>query len=64
MYSLVVLLSILASACFALAFVRGSGGTSLWLGVWLACCSTPTRGACSWRRRWPSPGSCCGGAAW
>ena len=36
MYSLVVLLSILASASFALAFVRGRRAHVVWLGVWLA----------------------------
>ena len=36
MYSLVVLLSILASASFALAFVRGERRHVAWLGVWLA----------------------------
>jgi hypothetical protein len=36
MYSLVVLLSILASASFALAFVRGERRHVVWLGVWLA----------------------------
>src|SRR4051812_31952088 len=36
MYSLVVLLSILASASFALAFVRGERSQVAWLGVWLA----------------------------
>src|SRR3954453_8693376 len=35
MYSLVVLLSILASASFALAFVRGERRHVAWLGVWL-----------------------------
>lgn len=35
MYSLVVLLSILASASFALAFVRGRRAHVVWLGVWL-----------------------------
>jgi hypothetical protein len=35
MYSLVVLLSVLASACFALAFVRGSRPHVVWTGVWL-----------------------------
>jgi mannosyltransferase len=35
MYSLVVLLSILASASFVLAFVRGERRHLLWLGVWL-----------------------------
>ena len=35
MYSLVVLLSILASASFALAFVRGRRSHVVWLGVWL-----------------------------
>src|SRR4051794_9685292 len=35
MYSLVVLLSILASASFALAFVRGERPQVAWLGVWL-----------------------------
>ena len=36
MYSLVVLLSVLASASFALAFVRGERRHVAWLGVWLA----------------------------
>jgi mannosyltransferase len=36
MYSLVVLLSILASAAFALAFVRGERRQVAWLGLWLA----------------------------
>ena len=36
MYSLVVLLSILASASFVLAFVRGERKHVVWLGVWLA----------------------------
>src|SRR3954467_13770960 len=36
MYSLVVLLSILASASFVLAFVRGERRHVVWLGVWLA----------------------------
>src|SRR3954453_15211263 len=36
MYSLVVLLSILASASFVLAFVRGERRHVAWLGVWLA----------------------------
>ena len=36
MYSLVVLLSVLASASFALAFVRGRRAHVVWLGVWLA----------------------------
>ena len=36
MYSLVVLLSILASASFALAFVRGERAHVVWLGLWLA----------------------------
>ena len=36
MYSLVVLLSILASASFALAFVRGERKHVVYLGVWLA----------------------------
>ena len=36
MYSLVVLLSILASASFALAFVRGERRHVAWLGLWLA----------------------------
>src|SRR4051794_20547541 len=36
MYSLVVLLSVLASASFALAFVRGERRQVAWLGVWLA----------------------------
>lgn len=36
MYSLVVLLSVLASASFALAFVRGERAQVAWLGVWLA----------------------------
>ncbi len=36
MYSLVVLLSILASASFALAFVRGERRHVAYLGVWLA----------------------------
>src|SRR4051794_16939049 len=36
MYSLVVLLSVLASAAFALAFVRGERRQVAWLGVWLA----------------------------
>ena len=35
MYSLVVLLSVLASASFALAFVRGRRAHVVWLGVWL-----------------------------
>ena len=35
MYSLVVLLSVLASASFALAFVRGERRHVAWLGVWL-----------------------------
>src|SRR3954468_13298601 len=35
MYSLVVLLSILASASFTLAFVRGERRHVAWLGVWL-----------------------------
>ena len=35
MYSLVVLLSILSSASFVLAFVRGERRHVLWLGVWL-----------------------------
>src|SRR3954454_3544463 len=35
-YSLVVLLSVLASASFALAFVRGERRHVAWLGVWLA----------------------------
>src|SRR4051794_1386141 len=35
MYSLVVLLSVLASAAFALAFVRGERRQVAWLGVWL-----------------------------
>lgn len=35
MYSLVVLLSILASASFVLAFVRGERKHIAWLGVWL-----------------------------
>jgi hypothetical protein len=35
MYSLVVLLSILASAAFVLAFVRGERRQVVWLGVWL-----------------------------
>src|SRR5215218_7763226 len=35
MYSLVVLLSVLASASFALAFVRGEQRHVAWLGVWL-----------------------------
>src|SRR3954468_12784299 len=35
MYSLVVLLSILASASFVLAFVRGERRHVAWLGVWL-----------------------------
>lgn len=35
MYSLVVLLSILAAASFALAFVRGRRAHLVWLGVWL-----------------------------
>ena len=35
MYSLVVLLSILSSACFVLAFVRGERKHVVWLGVWL-----------------------------
>jgi hypothetical protein len=35
MYSLVVLLSILASASFALAFVRGRREHVAWLGLWL-----------------------------
>ena len=35
MYSLVVLLSILASASFALAFVRGERRHVAWLGLWL-----------------------------
>src|SRR4051794_2181780 len=36
MYSLVVLLSVLASAAFALAFVRGERSQVAWLGLWLA----------------------------
>jgi hypothetical protein len=36
MYSLVVLLSVLASASFALAFVRGRRSHVVWLGLWLA----------------------------
>ena len=36
MYSLVVLLSILASASFVLAFVRGERRHVVWLGVWMA----------------------------
>ena len=36
MYSLVVLLSVLASASFVLAFVRGERKHVVWLGVWLA----------------------------
>src|SRR3954464_12855628 len=36
MYSLVVLLSVLASAAFALAFVRGERRQVAWLGLWLA----------------------------
>ena len=35
MYSLVVLLSILASASFVLAFVRGERRHVVWLGVWM-----------------------------
>src|SRR3954454_24889043 len=35
MYSLVVLLSVLASAAFALGFVRGERRQVAWLGVWL-----------------------------
>jgi mannosyltransferase len=36
MYSLVVVLSLAASACFVLAFVRGRRRHVAWLGVWLA----------------------------
>jgi hypothetical protein len=36
MYSLVVLLSILASASFVLAFVRGERRHVVWVGVWMA----------------------------
>src|SRR5919107_2404971 len=35
MYSLVVLLSLLASACFILAFLRGRRGHLVGLGVWM-----------------------------
>ena len=63
MYSLVVLLSILASASFALAFVRGRAlARRVARRLARRCCSTRTRGGCSWPPRWGSRGSCCGGA--
>jgi mannosyltransferase len=58
MYSLVVLLSLLASASFVLAFVRGGGGIApaWWRGR--CCCSTPRTGACSWPPAWSWRGGC------
>ena len=56
------LLSILASASFVLAFVRGDRRHVRCSGCGWRCCSTRTPGACSWPPRWRSRGSCCGAA--
>jgi hypothetical protein len=61
MYSMVAVLSVLASASFVLAFVHGpAAGTCGCWGCGWCCCSTRTTGRSSSSPGWPRAGCGCG----
>ena len=63
MYSLVAVLSVLACASFALAFLHGRRRTCGCSASGSCCCSTRTTGRSSWPAGWRWRGCGCGGRA-